>query len=123
MSALQLLTFVEMVHVSIRLASTGVGVIMVTSSVPGAILVKTSMNAGTDTTFVKMVDAKIPKGDSLVSVRMATNLVLMVPIAKTLMSVKKTMLVHHQDCVKIHLELLFVLVLKDTNLDHLEETA
>ena len=76
-----------------------------------------------DTTFAKMVDARIPKGDSLVSVLMDTNLVLMVPIAKTLMNVKKTMLVHHQDYVKIHLELLFVLVLKDTNLGHLEETA
>ena len=81
------------------------------------------MSAGTDTTFVKMVDVRIPKEDSLVSVLMATNLVLMAPIAKTLMNAKKTMLVLRQDFVKIHLELSFALVLKDTNLGHLEETA
>ena len=41
MNALQPLTFVEMVHASILLASTGAGVIMVTNLILEAILVKT----------------------------------------------------------------------------------
>ena len=86
-------------------------------------LVKILMSAAVDTISARMVGVKTPKVASLVNVLMVTNSVLMVPTVRILMSAKKIMLVHLQECVRTLLELSFVLVLKGTNLAHLEETV
>ena len=86
-------------------------------------LVKTLMSVAVDTIFARMEGVKIPKVASLVNVPMDTNSVLMGLIVRISMSAKKTMPVHLQEFVRTLLELSFVLVLKATNLAHLEETV